>query len=70
MNRTPIHYSNLESYGYDRNSHTLELEMNGGQLYEYDDVQAEIYQGLVEAINKDYFFEMRIDGRFARRQLR
>ena len=70
MNRIPIHYSNLESYGYDRQTNTFEIEMYGGQLYEYYRVPAEIYQGFVEAISKDFYFEKNIQDRYASRKLR
>jgi hypothetical protein len=70
MNRIPIQRSNLESYGYDRESNTFEIEMYGGQLYEYYRVPVEIYQKFVEAISKDFYFEMNIQNRYDSRKLR
>ena len=70
MNRIPIHYSHLESYGYDSGTNTFEIEMYGSQLYQYYGVPVDIYQGFVQAISKDYYFEMHIQNRYSCRQLR
>jgi hypothetical protein len=70
MNRIPIHCSNLESYGYDRGTNTFEIEMYGGQLYEYYRVPVEVYQGFVQSVTKDFYFEKNIEDRYACRKLR
>jgi hypothetical protein len=64
MNRIPIHYSNLESYGYDRQTNTFEIAMYGGQLYEYYPVPVEVHQGFVETISKGFYFEKNIPDRY------
>lgn len=47
MNRLPVNSSHLASVGYDPTSSTLEVEFNGGDVYQYFDVPAEIYRQLL-----------------------
>ena len=49
MNRTPVVSSNLRSVGYDEASRTLEVEFHDGRIYQYFDVPASIYHGLMVA---------------------
>lgn len=49
MTRTQVVSSNLESVGYDVASKTLEVEFKEGRVYQYFDVPASIYQGLMSA---------------------
>jgi hypothetical protein len=38
MDRTPVSSSNLSSVGYDPDEQILEIEFNGGRVYQYYDV--------------------------------
>lgn len=49
MMRTPVSSSNIRSIGYDENSKILEIEFNNGSVYQYYNVPAEVYNGLMSA---------------------
>lgn len=56
--------SNIKSIGYDVDSETLQVEFNGGTLYQYFDVPQHIYDGLLEAGSKGGFLHAQIKGRY------
>lgn len=49
MRRTPVNSSNLVSVGYDAGSATLEIEFDGGRVYQYAEVPQEAHKALVNA---------------------
>ena len=49
MRRTPVSSSNLVSVGYDADSATLEIEFDGGRVYQYAKVPQEAYRALMNA---------------------
>lgn len=49
MNRIPVVSSNLCSVGYDETSKMLEVEFHDSRVYQYFDVPALIYHGLMAA---------------------
>lgn len=60
MNREPVQSSNLASVGYDENSQTLEVEFNNGSVYQYFDVPAGEYSGLVRSESVGTYFSANI----------
>ncbi|HUA68714.1 MAG TPA: KTSC domain-containing protein [Candidatus Saccharimonadales bacterium] len=55
MERTPVSSSNIESVGYDAATRTLEVEFLSGSIYQYSNVSAEKFSGLMSAWSKgDY----------------
>ena len=52
LNREPVESSNLNSVGYEPDTKTLEIEFHDGGIYQYFDVPADIYQGLISAPSK------------------
>ena len=57
MNRTQISSANLRSVGYDPSTSTLEVEFRHGGVYEYLDVPAARYDGLMSAYSKGSYFD-------------
>lgn len=49
MERTPVSSSNLASVGYAPESYTLEIEFNGGGIYQYYEVPSHIHSELMGA---------------------
>lgn len=64
MNRVPVDSSNIASIGYDENSSTLEIEFHSGAVYQYFDVNVNIYKGIMEAGSKGQYFAQFIKGYF------
>lgn len=57
MTMVPVSSSNLESVGYDANSHTLRVGFIGGGLYDYHQVPAHHHQGLMSASSKGEYLD-------------
>ncbi len=57
MNRTPVSSTNLRSVGYDPSTSTLEVEFRHGGIYQYFDVPAARYDGLLSAYSKGGYFD-------------
>ena len=51
-------------HGYDAANRVLALKFNGGRLYRYADVPAEVYEELKAAKSLGRFFGSRINGKF------
>lgn len=56
MNRQYVQSSNIASVGYDSQAAILEIEFNGGSVYQYYGVPVAIYQGLMSAASHGKFF--------------
>lgn len=56
MNRTPIESSMIYDVGYDPQTQTLEIGFNCGTVYQYVDLEQEIFDGLMTASAADRFF--------------
>ena len=62
MNRIPVESSNLKSVGYEDN--VLEIEFLDGGVYQYFDVPAALYEGLIQADSAGKYFWANIRGAF------
>ncbi len=60
MNRDSVASSNIISIGYDEPSQTLEIEFLNGSIYQYYNVGAAIYEGLMHAPSKGQFLHAEI----------
>jgi hypothetical protein len=60
MDRKRVNSSKLRSVGYDEKSHTLEIEMSNGQVYQYVGVYPEVYRRLMAAPNPTSFFDDKV----------
>ena len=62
MYRQPVSSSNIASIGYDQSSQTLEIEFNDGAIYQYFDVPASVYEGLMGANSHGQYLAQNIRG--------
>jgi len=49
MHRTPVSSSNIRSVGYDIDSSVLEVEFNGGEVYQYYGVPHYLFEQFMAA---------------------
>ena len=56
MERKPVKSSNINSIGYDETSKILEIEFNGGRVYQCYEVPLEVYQKLMNAPSHGKYF--------------
>ena len=55
MDRISVSSSNIVSIGYDATTATLEVEFTSAEIYQYFNVPAHLYQGLMAASSKGQF---------------
>jgi hypothetical protein len=65
MDRKPVTSSTIESVGYDALTAVLEVEFQGGCLYQYFMVPSSVHDGLMKAGSKGRFY-----GEFVRSRYR
>jgi KTSC domain len=70
MKRIQVESSNLASVGYDESTKTLEIQFHSGGIYEYDDVEKEIYDDLMKAESKGSYFMSMIRGAYSYNRVR
>jgi hypothetical protein len=70
MQRTPVSSSNIASIGYDKNTNTLEVEFNSGDIYQYYSVPEEVYNGLMNASSHGRYLNQNIKGKYQYQQIR
>lgn len=64
MDRMPVDSSNVASIGYDAATMTLEVEFQGGSVYQYFDVPQNVYDAFVSCESKGGFLHQNIKGVF------
>ena len=64
MEQVPVDSSNIASIGYDPGSQTLQVEFQGGSVYQYFDVPESVFQEFLSASSKGRFFHANIKGSF------
>lgn len=55
--RMPVNSSSLATVGYDHFTGTLEIEFHDGSVYQYFDVPAYVYTGLMSMGSHGYYFQ-------------
>ena len=60
MERYSVASSNVSSIGYDAGTETLEVEFLSGAIYQYYNVQQNMYDQLMQAGSKGRFLNMYI----------
>ncbi len=65
MDRTPVISSSIASIGYDRTSHTLEVEFTSGNTYQYFGVPEQMHSEFMVAPSKGGYFNEKIRERFS-----
>jgi hypothetical protein len=69
MQRTPVVSSNIASVGYELSTQTLEVEFQGGSVWRYANVPAEVANNLMEAESVGKFFNANVKGKYTSTQL-
>lgn len=64
MERVPVSSTNIRSVGYDAESLILEVEFNGGAVYQYQGVPQAEFDGLMAAASKGSYFHANIRNRY------
>jgi hypothetical protein len=64
MERQQITSSYLKSVGYEKESHTLEIEFISGKVFQYLSFPEELYKNFNEASSKGKFFTQNIRGTY------
>ena len=64
MIRIPVESSDIVSIGYDEPSRLLEVEFNGGRVYQYRNVERDIHDQLMRADSHGQYFDTFIHGRY------
>lgn len=67
--RQVIESSSLLSIGYERSTHTLEVEFRSGGVYQYVGVPDSVWFELRHAISKGKFFQDRVRDTFAAQRI-
>ncbi len=70
MQRTPVSSSNIASIGYDKNTSTLEVEFNSGDIYQYYSVPEEVYNGIMKASSYGKYLNQNIKSKYQCQQIR
>ena len=64
MEMTSVDSSSVESIGYDEASSTLQVEFKNGGMYQYFDVQEDIFVGLRDAESVGRYLMTKIKGTY------
>ena len=64
MNRQKVESSNITSIGYDEKNKLLEVEFISSGLYEYSNVEKEIYNFFLSSPSKGKYFFKNIKGKY------
>lgn len=65
MLRQVVESSSLRSIGYDKATHTLEVEFTSGSIYRYVDVPDSVWFEMRHATSKGKFFQDRVRDTFS-----
>src|SRR5438067_72080 len=60
MKRLPVNSTTLRAVGYDAVKRTLEIEFHNGALYEYENIDRDVYEQLISATSKGRYFDHEI----------
>ena len=69
MKRTPVVSSSIVSVGYDSQSQVLELEFEGGNVYQYFEVPQSVHERLLDADSIGGFVNKEIKGVYGFREI-
>lgn len=69
MKRTPIESSMIRDAGYDSETQTLEIGFNSGLVYQYFEVEQNVFDGLLTAASAGRYFLDNIEPYYAYAQL-
>jgi len=60
MKRIKVESSMIAAVAYDENKQLLEIEFTSGRIYHYFNVKLEVYEGLMAANSKGWYFREEI----------
>jgi hypothetical protein len=69
MNRESVQSSMIVSLGYDANSSTLEIEFNGGAVWQYYEVPENVYYDMMNSGSLGKFFHSNIKSQYRESQV-
>ena len=69
MERKNVSSSALSSVGYDRSNQVLEIEFKSGGIYQYYDVPAEVFEGLMSASSHGEYFYKYVENIYYHRKI-
>jgi hypothetical protein len=69
MERFAVRSSLILSIGYNPFEQILEVELKGGNLYQYYHVPQDVYNSFMRAASKGKFFDSYIKGHYSYRKL-
>ncbi|MDQ6622781.1 MAG: KTSC domain-containing protein [Verrucomicrobiota bacterium] len=64
IKRAPVESTALDSIGYSRKLHALEIEFHDGLIYRYEQVPPQVYRELTSSESKARFYNKNIRGKF------
>jgi hypothetical protein len=64
IHREAVESSAINSVGYSRHLHALEIEFHDGLIYRYEEVPTRVYHGLVTSESKARFYNQNIRGKY------
>ena len=64
MDWIPVVSTNLARIRYDENTLTLEIEFQGGRIYQYFDVPVQVFEGLQNTDSHGKYFNQNIKGHY------
>ncbi|HXN97279.1 MAG TPA: KTSC domain-containing protein [Candidatus Acidoferrales bacterium] len=64
MHRIPVPSKEITQVGYQEHSETLEIKFEHGGVYQFFNVPADVFNGLMNAASKEGFYRSKIGERF------
>lgn len=64
-----VQSSNVKSIGYEADNQKLLVEYLSGQKYEYENVPASVFDGLLEAVSKGKYMNQVVKGQYEGRRV-
>jgi hypothetical protein len=64
IHREAVESSAIDTIGYSRHLHALEIEFHDGLIYRYEEVPTRVYHGLVSSESKARFYNKNIRGKY------
>jgi hypothetical protein len=64
MLRQVVASQSVRSIGYDKRTHTLEVEFKSGTIYRYASVPIELWSDFLQAESKGQFFQQHVRDHF------
>lgn len=64
MDMQNVDSTSISAIGYDEDSETLQIEFKHGSSYQYFDVPAQLYDGLIQASSIGQFLNSQVKGHY------